>query len=176
MPVLVRNTEAGPTCFSDLDKKIAIEWQGKDDPNGEDIQHVPDVIVTENVNFLKMLQRGVFEIVEASPETQEAIARQAAAWRERRGASEQSTADAIDRQAENDFVSVPCIGPSPRGVGECGEPVPVREKARDAKPPLCSTHQNLASEYVHSEGEFDNQLGHGKRKWERIPVGTREWQ
>lgn len=99
MPVLVRNTESGPAVFSDPAKNIAVEWQGSGDKNGEDVQHVPDEVL-DNVNFLKALQRGIFEVVEASPEVQERLDRQVSAYQQRRAASAQAGEDALDRQAE----------------------------------------------------------------------------
>jgi hypothetical protein len=104
MPVLVRNTEKGPTVFSDPAKNIAIEWQGAGDPNGEDVQHVPDE-VTDNVNFLKSLQRGIFVVEEASPEMQARLDKQVAAYRDRRNSSAQAGENAIDRQAERTITT-----------------------------------------------------------------------
>lgn len=174
MPVLVRNTEPGPSVFTDPVTKIQVEWQGRGDPGGEDIQQVPDDLV-QNVSFLKAINRGVFEVVEASDETKEALARQSSTWRERQDAAAQASAEAIDQQANNDILSVPCIGPGAKGVGECGEPVPVREKTMDEKPPLCSRHQGLAPQYVFTQGD---QLVEGKpvSHWQRMTVGTRETQ
>lgn len=99
MPVLVRNTEKGPTVFSDISKNIAIEWQGAGDPNGEDVQHVPDE-VTDNVNFLKSLQRGIFVIEEASPEMKARLDAQVSAYQQRRDSGDQTSRDALDMQSE----------------------------------------------------------------------------
>ena len=51
MPVLVRNTEKGPTVFSDVAKNIAIEWEGAGHPGGGDVQRAPRQGATGNVNF-----------------------------------------------------------------------------------------------------------------------------
>ena len=99
MPLLVRNTENGPSVFSDISKNIAIEWAGSGDPNGEDVQHVPDDLI-DNVNFLKAVNRGIFKIEEASPEMQKRLDQQVSAYQKRRAVAEQDGENAIDRQAE----------------------------------------------------------------------------
>lgn len=99
MPVLVRNTEKGPSVFSDPTANIAIEWQGAGDKDGEDVQHVPDSLV-DNINFLKALQRGIFVVEAATDEMKARLDRQVTSYRERRNSTEQAGADALDRQAE----------------------------------------------------------------------------
>lgn len=170
VPVLVRNTEAGPTVFTDTSKNIALEWAGAGDPSGEDVQQVPADIL-ENVSFMRSLQRGIFVVEEATPEVQAILDRQTATWRSRREQAEQASADSIDVEANNDLVTLPCIGPSQRGTGECGEPVPVKDKARDEKPPLCSRHASLAPQYVVSETD---QIVDGKpvKKWSRAMTSS----
>lgn len=150
MPLLVRNMAEGPTVFSDLSKNIAIEWQGAGNPDGEDLQQVPDSLA-EDVNFLKTIQRGVLVIEEAPDALMEAIAKQTAAYERRSSVATANAKDAIDQQAHNDIITVPCIGPNNRGTGECGEPVPVREKTKNDHPPLCERHKPLASSFVMEE-------------------------
>lgn len=104
MPVLVRNSEKGPSVFSDPSANIAIEWQGAGDPNGEDVQHVPDSLI-DNVNFLKALQRGIFVVEEASPEMQERLDKQVRAYQQRRNSTEQAGAEALDRQTERSVAT-----------------------------------------------------------------------
>jgi hypothetical protein len=104
MPVLVRNTEEGPTVFSDPTNNIAIEWQGKGDPNGEDVQHVPDTLI-DNTSFLKALQRGVFEVVEADDEMKERLARQVEAYQRRRATTQEKGEAALDRQTERSIAT-----------------------------------------------------------------------
>lgn len=99
MPVLVRNNEKGPSVFSDPTRDIAIEWQGSGDPNGEDVQHVPNELV-ENVSFLRALQRGIFTVVEADPDIQDRLDKQVKAYQQRRAASEQAGEASLDRQSE----------------------------------------------------------------------------
>ena len=99
MPVLVRNTEKGPTVFSDVAKNIAIEWEGAGHPGGGDVQHVPDE-VTGNVNFLKAVNRGILVVENASPEMEQKLGLQTDAYHERREAAEATAEESIDRQAE----------------------------------------------------------------------------
>lgn len=134
MPVLVRNAEKGPSVFSDPSKNIAIEWQGAGDPSGEDLQQVPDEVL-DNVNFLKALNRGIFVVEEASPEMQERLNRQVAAYQSRRSASEQAGEAAIDRQAER-TVATAVISETGKVVN--GKPeettIPVVMGAREKAP------------------------------------------
>lgn len=104
MPVLVRNTTTGPTVFSDPPNNIAIEWAGKDDPQGGDVQHVPDALVTENTQFLKAIQNGILEVVQASEETEEKLRRQVAAYREKTAQTAQIGQDALDPSDEQPLV------------------------------------------------------------------------
>lgn len=174
MPVLVKNVEPGPSVFTDPVTKVQVEWQGAGDTNGEDVQQVPDELIN-NVSFLKAIQRGVFEVVEATDEIKAKLEQQTSSWKNRQEEAEKASVDAIDQQANNDLVTVPCIGPNQRGAGECGEPVPVREKTKDEKPPLCSRHQGLAPQYVVTETD---QFVDGKpvSKWQRMGMTDRQQQ
>jgi len=104
MPTLVRNTEKGPTVFSDISKNIAIEWQGAGDPNGEDVQHVPDEVI-ENVNFLKSLRRGIFVVEEASDAMKAHLAKQVDAYRSRRDSADEAGQEVLDRRSERTVAS-----------------------------------------------------------------------
>lgn len=136
MPVLVRNTETGPSVFSDTAKNIAIEWQGAGDPDGEDVQNVPDEVI-DNVNFLKALQRGIFVVEEASPETKERLAKQVQAYQKRRSTSDKVGEDALDRQAEKTIAQA-VISESGKVDAVTGKPeetsIPVVMGAREQAP------------------------------------------
>lgn len=174
MPVLVRNTEAGPTVFTDAHTNTQVEWQGANDPSGEDVQQVPDALI-DNVNFLRAVNRGILVVEEASPAVMEALQRQTTSWQARRREAKEASAATIDEQANNDLVTMPCIGPSTRGTGECGESVPVRESKKFDKPALCSRHAALAPQYVFSESEalVDGQT---TKQWTRTLMTARERQ
>lgn len=168
MPVLVRNTASGPTVFTDAATNTQVEWQGAGDPAGEDLQQVPDALA-ENVYFLRAVNRGILVVEEASDATRELLARQTASWQTRTAAAKAASLGTIDEQANNDLISVPCVGPSQRGTGECGDSVPVREKTKNDKPPLCSRHAALAPQYVMSEGEVGPD-GVAPKRWTRSVV------
>lgn len=170
-PVLVRNTEGGPTVLSDLQTKEFVEWAGANDPMGNDVQAVPESFLS-NVNFLRCVQRGIFVIEneEDNPEVVEAIQRQNAAWKARREAAAEKASAAIDHQANNDLVTVTCVGPGERG-GQCANVVAVKEKVKADKPPLCSTHEGLAPQYVRNDNVEGDSTIH---EWKRVTIGARE--
>lgn len=152
MPVAVRNEEGGPTVFSIPEDNIQIEWQGKGDPQGGDVQYVPDALLT-NVQFDKVVRHGILVVVKDESAAQDAIDKQSTAYRDRAEAAASAATASIEQAANNDLVQATCIGPSNRGQGECGEPVAVREKdlrTNDA-PVLCSRHASLAPQYARVE-------------------------
>jgi hypothetical protein len=174
MPFAVRNLEAGPAVFSDPTRNIAIEWQGADDEDGGDIQQVPDELA-DNVNFLRALQKGIFEVEEAPEALRAALDKQTASWRRKSEQAKAQTEAALDPQANNDIIPTPCVGPGPRPGVQCGADVLIREKSKGERPPLCSKHKNLAGEYVITQGE---KIVDGKAEtlWTRMGMTQREVQ
>lgn len=170
-PVLVRNTEGGPTVLSDLQTKEFVEWQGAGDPNGADIQAVPESFLN-NVNFLRCVQRGILvvENPEDNPEITAAIEKQNAAWAARREQAKKTATASIDQQANNDLIAVQCVGPGGRG-GQCDNTVSVKEKVKADKPPLCATHEGLAPQYVRNDRVTDDAT---TVEWVRVSMGARE--
>ncbi len=68
----------------------------------------------------------------------------------------------LDQQADNDLISVNCIGPGTRPGAVCGENVPVRQREALAAPPLCSRHQSFAEEcYRKGSGPWVLELDKG---------------
>lgn len=174
MPVaMVRNTLPGPTVISSDPKGThQVEWAGKDDPMGGDVQPVPEEIVN-TVPFYRAIQRGilVLENPEDNPELTATIAKQNSSWAARSEAAAAKATEAIDHDANNDIVSVPCIGPDGKG-GKCGADVAVRDVNKDDKPPLCNLHADLVGEYVAEElGVVD---GKTQKGWARVTMGARE--
>lgn len=167
-PVLVRNTEGGPTVLSDLRTKEYVEWQGAGDPTGADVQAVPEEFL-QNVNFLRAVQRGilVIENAEDNPEITQAIERQNAAWARRREEAKKSAEDSIDQQANNDLITTECI------LQACTNVVTLKEKQKNEKPPLCSTHESLAPQFVPVDDVSGDTEG-AIRKWNRVTVTARE--
>jgi hypothetical protein len=173
--LLVRNLQAGPTVFSDKTSDTAIEWAGRGDPSGDDIQQVPEALLKDNISFLRSIRRGVLEIVEPDEETRALLDRQVDSWKAREAAGDQAAKEAIDPAANNDIITVPCIGPNSRGNGDCGEPVTVREKTKDANPPLCQQHEMLAGSFALTQtGNVVE--GKAEEKWVRAINDPRERQ
>lgn len=149
-----------------------IEWQPAGDPNGGDVQVIPDSILLLPA-FTRLIARGLVAIEEADDETKAALGKQTAAFERRMNGAAQQAAEVIDREENKDILSIPCIGPDSRGTGTCGDPVPVREKTKDDTPALCSTHTPLAGQYVQHEEQVGTKV---EKKWSRVVVTARERQ
>jgi len=171
MPVAIRNTQSGPTVFTDKHTETSIEWQGKGDVSGGDIQVVPDSLL-DNVNFMRVIARGILVTETADKSIEQALSVHRAAWEQKEEAQKRHSQMTIENAEKKDFVSTACIGPSARGTGECGEPVPVRETQVGEKPPLCSKHEMLASQYVVTETE-EIKNGEALKQWNRVHVDPR---
>jgi len=174
MPVLMyRNNQEGPTVLSSDPKGTeSIEWQGKGDPNGDDIQPVSELIQGLPV-FQKHLRRGLFTIVdETSAEYLASQELQQAHWEQRMSQPGQDAAAAIDHQANNDVIVLACVGPTSRqGETKCGADVPVKDLDKDKAAPLCNMHEDLRSQYVPSQ---DVQDGKNITNWMRVMIAPRE--
>jgi hypothetical protein len=103
MPTAVQNKEKGPSVFSDPVNNVAIEWAGIGDPNGGDIQYVPDSLM-QDINFIRAINRGIFEKVEMSADVQARMDQQGAAYRERRDEAENNLESVMDRTSEQTIV------------------------------------------------------------------------
>lgn len=172
--ILARNTHGGPTVMSSDPKGSEyVEWAGADDPNGGDVQIVPESIAN-SVPFIKAVQRGllVVENLDENPELQQALDRQTKAYHDRTKAASEKIQESVSRETNNDMVTLPCIGPNPRG-GQCGADVTVREKTKDDKPPLCTQHAGFATQYIPGEDVVD---GKSVKTWVRASMGHREHQ
>lgn len=173
--VVTRNTRPDVVVLSSDPKGTEyVEWQPAGDPNGGDIQVVPESIANL-VSFLRLKQRGI--VVEIDGEGSEvyetAVAAQNAAFDRRTSGAAKDSSDVMDPEAKNDLLSMPCVGPDSRGQGRCGVEVPVREATKDERPPLCPQHEPLASQYVPmQEQEGTAQV----TKWTRVTLGAREQQ
>lgn len=170
--LFVRNTQPGPTVFTDPLTKVAFEWAAKDDPGGEDVQQIPSTLMS-NGAFVKAVQRGIFVVENPSEEIDAILARQTTTFQERQQAASEAARAVIQHEAQEDYIQVACIGPNNKGTGECGDPVAVKEKHRSAKPPLCVRHRALVGQYVITETD---QITDGKavQVWKRMPMGHRE--
>lgn len=171
--IIARNTKANVVVLSsDAKGTEFVEWQPAGDPNGGDIQVVPDA-VAHSPAFTKLISRGIIEIEEADEEFKAAVERQNAAFERRLSGASAKAAEVMDPEAKNDMLSVPCVGPDGRGQGKCGAKVPVREKTMNDHAPLCSTHAHLAPQYVSEEVQEGTEK---KIKWVRVTLGSPERQ
>ena len=171
--VYVQNNMTGPTVMQPDPKGTdVVEWAGKGDPYGEDIQIVPASILAAPA-FARALSRGVLTIMEddSDPEVVAAMQAQVAKHQARLASIDNVGKTAIVNEANLDYVTVPCVGPSP--TGQCPNEVTVRDQVKFDKPPLCPMHEGLASEFVPQDGTED-----GKRTvtWLRTSMGARERQ
>ena len=170
--VLARNTlEKHVVLSADAKGSDFIEWSAKGDPNGQDLQIVPEAIAN-SVAFLRLVNKGIVTIDDQNaPETIAAFDAQRAEWDSRSVRDSQAAQATIQRDQANDLVSTPCVGPSSRGQGACEEPVPVRERTKDDKPPLCPMHAALAPQYVpdHQQVGTENKI-----VWLRTGMTPRE--
>ena len=175
MPVIMaRNNQAGPTVLSSDPKgTYFVEWQGLGDPAGGDVQPVPEE-VQNVVAFQRCVRRGIFTLLTDEDEAiGEAMVKQQTAWDKRQAFSQETATEVIDQEANNDIVSMPCVGPSTRAGTRCGVDVPVKDTTKNDHPPLCSQHQNLAAQYLPSEEMLD---GHNVTVWTKLTIGARERQ
>lgn len=102
MPVSVRNRQPGPTVF--IHKETQINWERHGDPDGGDIQQVPDDFFT-NVAFLKNIRAGIFEKVDEEVAA-EAFDLQTDAYRERLAADAKRSTDLIDDYEERPVATL----------------------------------------------------------------------
>lgn len=174
-PVYVQNNMAGPTVLaSDPKGTTVVEWAGKGDPTGNDIQPIPEEMLALPA-FTRALSRKVLTLLEdaSDPEAVAALKKQTESWQARTQQAAAAAISSIDQASNNDIIQVSCIGPNSRGQGLCGEPVAVREKEQYAKPILCEMHKDLAPEFV-PESVQDGDTAH--TRWIRTVMNPRETQ
>jgi len=71
-PIFLQNEQAGPLVFRDDASNVEIVWQGKGDNSGNDMQAVP-VSFLNNVNFLRILNRGAVTLIDADEDVRAAV-------------------------------------------------------------------------------------------------------
>lgn len=171
--VVARNLVDGITVLaSDVKGSHSVEWGAKGDPNGDDIQFIPNEVL-ESVAFRRAVARGVVAIVEdeSDPDVTEALTRQVEAFRRRQDGAREDVEATIDRPTSRDTVSVFCVGPDSRGTGKCGTPVAMPESKLKDEPPLCSQHSSLSQQFV---PEVNTEGTETKTNWVRVSLGARE--
>lgn len=144
--VMVRNMMPGPTVIAaDAKRSYELVFAGKDDPNGDDVQEIPEELLRTK-QFRDALRKKIFEVVEGedNPVVVAAMTRQTDRFQQRMAAEGLAAREVLDAVADNDMVIVNCIGPGPRDGAVCGEMVPVKDKEQAGQPPLCDRHKHLA--------------------------------
>lgn len=144
--VMVQNQMPGPTVIAaDVKRNYEMIFAGKDDPQGEDVQEVPEELLRTK-QFRDALRKGVLAVIEGAdhPVVVAAMARQSSAFQDRIRAEQTAAREVLDAAADNDIVVVNCIGPGPRDGAVCGEQVPLRDRDQASLPPLCDRHRHLA--------------------------------
>lgn len=168
---LVRNNQPGPTVFSDGDKQ-QVEWQGSGDPNGLDIQPVPDVLF-DHVQFQRSLTRGIFTVVDGDVTADEVYEQHRTEWEERQERQTNAGKEALELTQNNDMIVLKCIGPKGHTGENCGEDVTVKDAQRNDAPPLCPKHLQLKGKFLPEEsGRIIN--GKPEVVWRRVSLGGRQ--
>lgn len=146
--VRCRNKMGGPTVIaSDPKSTFEVRFEGLGDPDGGDIQLIPDEIARTPA-FAKAISQGIFEVIEGEEHeaVKEALARQNDAFWRRARQDKDAALATLEAPADNDMIVINCIGPGPRPGAICGEEVPVRQREASLNPPLCARHAGLASQ------------------------------
>jgi hypothetical protein len=166
----VRNMMPGPTVLGlDINGRLSVEWMGANDPDGKDVQYVPDE-VAKSVQFRRACERGILQ-VEDDPSS--SIEKQNVAWERRTTQSDEEAQAIISQLPKNDYVGLECVGPGGRegATVDCGAPVPLRVSQIATVPPLCERHIQLSSRYDPEKVVEERQNNDG----ETIQVTTTRW-
>lgn len=144
--VMCRNMMPGPTVIAaDAKRNYEIVFAGKDDPNGEDVQAIPELLL-HTIQFTNAIRKGVLSVEEGAdhPVIQKAMSRQTAAFQQRMASENLSAREVLEAPGDNDLTVVNCIGPGTRDGAVCGDQVTFKEKEAAQRPPLCDRHAHLA--------------------------------
>lgn len=69
MAVLVRNMSKGPAVHTDPVNKTSVTWMGAGDPQGKDVQYVPDSFM-DNPEFIQSMNAGIYVVLMTKEEIQ----------------------------------------------------------------------------------------------------------
>jgi hypothetical protein len=168
VPMMVRNSHFGPTVFTwGTGSDQFVEWKGSGDDDGGDIQIVPSDLLN-NVRFRQAIDRGILVVEESNEEIDRARSAHRSEWEDRVAQQQAASQEVIDQPADEDMLMMSCIAPAGKGTHKlCGENFPVKSRARNEKPPLCSQHQSLARSYV-AEETGKRVDGHAEVTWKRV--------
>lgn len=135
MPVLVRNNEGGPTCYTHKASGTQLEWAGRGDPDGNDIQEVEDDLLKTS-DMSRVMRKGILSRVDDAT-GQQALRRQTESHVERTKADHEAIVSTIDGSAElpvaqvqidekgnvTDTLPAPTSGPAVTTTDGSGDPV-----------------------------------------------------
>lgn len=149
LAVMCQNQMSGPTVIAaDAKRNYEVVFGGKDDPDGNDVQPIPDTLL-RTIAFQRAISKGVLKVIEGAehPVVQQALSRQTDAFAKRMKAQQLADREVLDAPAAADILVVNCIGPGSRKGAVCGEQVPQRH-GESGKPPLCDRHVMLSDRCV----------------------------
>lgn len=149
LAVMCQNQMPGTTVIAaDAKRNYEVTFRGKGDPDGEDVQPIPEVLL-RTIQFQRALSRGILVAIEGSdhPVVQQALSRQSDSFARKMQHQHMADREVLDSPAAADIVVINCIGPGSREGAVCGEDVPVRS-GDTGKPPLCDRHKALADHCV----------------------------
>lgn len=129
------------------------EFAAKGDAQGQDVMELPSTYL-KNAQFRNQLQKGIFEIIDAdNPAVLSAFQAQRDSWKAQQAAKEESDRF-IEMQQPRAFSGHQCL--AQEGKSQCTEFAISANNNRE-RPPLCSKHAHLASQYVAEEnGQFQD--------------------
>lgn len=171
-PIMVRNELGGPTVFTSGTQQV--EWKGKGDPDGGDVQPCPPGFI-QDVYFRRAMTRNIFTILE---DAEDALDRHRDEWDARQVRQREASQDSLEFVADNDLLMLKCIGPADRTGNSdviCGTEVPVKSSQAREKPPLCNKHKALVNQFLAEETDVIKG-GKPEIRWVRPSVGARTRQ
>jgi len=141
------------------------EFAAKNDPEGGDVMELPASYLRV-AQFRNQLKKGIFEIIDGdNPEVVAAFQAQKNAWDAQQAMKDESDR-VLDTQQPKSFSGVQCL--AQEGRNQCSEFAVYATNYRE-RPPLCSKHAYLASQFVAEEnGKFIN--GKPEIEWVRVSI------
>lgn len=134
MPVLVRNNEGGPTCYTHKASGTQLEWAGRGDPDGNDIQEVEDDLLKTS-DMSRVMRKGILSRVDDAT-GQQALRRQTESHVERTKADHEAIVSTIgsaelpvaqvqidEKGNVTDTLPAPASGPAVTTTDGSGDPV-----------------------------------------------------